>query len=93
MPDEEPRVEPAPGTLFDVEKRLEEAIRLYDQECNPEDSNALLTGWVVVAEWINADGEPNLSAFAREGMPHWRINGLLDSAPSTVIYDEEDEDY
>lgn len=93
MPDEEPRVEPAPGALFDVEKRIEEAIRAYDRECNPEDYNALLIGWVVVAEWIDADGEPNLSAFAREGMPSWRINGLLEAGPSTIAYDEEDEDF
>lgn len=81
-------VEPAPGVLFDAEMRLEEAIRGYDADAG--DGNAILTGWVVVAEWIDGDGDPNLTAFAREGMPSWRINGLLEAAPFEIVYDDED---
>lgn len=90
MADEEPRVEPAPGVLFDAEMRIQEAIRAYDKE-NGND-NALLIGWVVVAEWITADGEPNLTAFAQEGMPYWRIDALLEAAPNEIIYDDDDFD-
>lgn len=88
MSDEEPRVEPAPGVLFDAEMRLEEAIRQYEAET--DSGNVLLTGWVVVAEWIDENGDPNLSAFAREGMPYWRIDALLEAGPAEMIYDIED---
>lgn len=90
MSDEEPQVEPAPGVLWDAEMRLEEAIRAYEKETEGE--NALLTGWVVVAEWIDADGDPNLTAFAREGMPYWRIDALLEAGPNEIVYGEEDYD-
>lgn len=89
MSDEEPRVEAAPGILYDAETQIENSIRAYEQEIGGD--GALLTGWVVVAEWIDADGNPALSAFAREGMPYWRIDALLDAAPETMIYDEEDD--
>jgi len=87
MAEEEPTSEPAPGVLYDVEKQIEEAIVAYERESEGE--GVLLTGWVVVAEWINADGEPELSAFAREGMPYWRIDALLEAAPYEMIYDED----
>lgn len=90
MSEEEPQVEPAPGILWDAERRLEESIIAYDHE--EASGNALLTGWVVVAEWIDADGAPNLTAFAREGMPYWRIDALLEAAPNEIIYGDEDED-
>jgi hypothetical protein len=47
-------------------------------------------GWVVIAEWIDEDGNPDLTAFAREGMPYWRINALIDSAPMEIVYDDDD---
>lgn len=81
-------VEPAPGVLFDAEMKIEAAIRAYDAEV--ESGNALLTGWVIVAEWVDGNGDPNLTAFAREGMPSWRINGLLEAAPFEIVYDDED---
>ena len=90
MAEEEPRVEAAPGLTYDAEMRLEEAIRAYEAETNGE--NALLTGWVIVAEWIDKDGNPNLTAFAREGMPYWRIDALLEAGPAEIVYDEDDFD-
>lgn len=80
--------EPAPGVLFDVEKKLEEAIIAYEKDSGG--SGVLLTGWVIVAEWIDSDGEPALSSFAREGMPYWRIDALLEAAPNVIVYDDED---
>lgn len=79
--------EPAPGALFDVEKQVEDAIRAYEKDSGGE--GVLLTGWVIVAEWVNGDGEPELSAFAREGMPYWRIDALLEAAPNVIAYDED----
>lgn len=88
MDEEDPFTEPAPGVLYDAEKQIENAILAYEKESEGE--GVLLTGWVVVAEWINTDGEPELSAFAREGLPYWRINALLEAAPYEIIYDDED---
>lgn len=91
MADEVPEdLEQVAGSLFDAEQRIEHAIRAYDDEIDGD--NALLMGWVIVAEWIDANGDPNLTAFAREGMPYWRINALIDAAPAEILYDEEDFD-
>jgi hypothetical protein len=87
MDDEEPLSEPAPGVLYDAEKKIEDALLAYEKESGGD--GALLTGWVVVAEWINTDGEPELTAYAREGMPYWRIDALLEAAPNEIIYDED----
>lgn len=80
--------EPAPGALFDVEQKIEEAIKAYDHA--EGSGNALLLGWVVVAEWVDEDGDPNLTAFARERMPYWRINALLEAGRDEILYDEDE---
>lgn len=85
----EPVVERAGGMLYDVEKRLEDAIIAYDRQA--DGANAILTGWVLIAEWIDADGNPAMSAQAREGMPYWRIDGLLSAAPDQFIYIDDDD--
>lgn len=81
--------EPMSGALYDQEMAIESAIINYEQAAS-ESPASLLVGWVVIAEWVNADGEPELSAFAREGLPHWRISGLLDAAPEAMCYADED---
>ena len=53
---------------------------------------ALLAGWVVVAEFITTEGDPDITAFAADGLPYWRVNGLLDAAPYEMGYVEEDEE-
>lgn len=84
----EPLEEPDSVDIFDAESALEHAIRAYDKETNG--TGALLTGWVIVAEWIDEDGNPDLTAFAREGMPYWRINSLIEAAPMEIVYDDDD---
>lgn len=82
-------VEPAAGALWNAEQFLEEALIRIDKEAGEE--NAILTGWVVVAEWIDVNGDPALSAYAREGMPWWRIDGLIASAPEQFTYADPDD--
>jgi len=89
MSQEEPIVEPAAGHLWDVERMLEQSIKAYDMESNGD--NAILTGWVLIAEWIDENGDPALTAYAREGMPYWRIDGLLASAPEQFLYGDPDD--
>lgn len=88
--DPEPLIEPAPGLMYDAERTLEQAIIAYDREADGQ--NAILTGWVLIAEWIDEDGEPSMSAYAREGMPYWRIDGLLSAAPDQFMYVDYDDD-
>ena len=75
--------------VFDAETRIEQAIRAYDKETLG--NGALLTGWVIIAEWVDEDGHPDLTAFAREGMPYWRINSLIEAAPMEIVYDDDDD--
>lgn len=55
---------------------------------------AIVTGWVIVAEFMTSEGTPDIHAFAAEHMPYWKINGMLDAAPNEMeyAYDDEDED-
>lgn len=73
-----------------VQDGLERALLAYVRE-NYEGA-ALITGWVLVAEIMDDEGVPDLASFAAEGMPYWKINGLLDAAPDVMAYDYEDED-
>jgi len=41
-----------------------------------EDRRALLTGWVVVTEWIDEDGETWLSKAHSASVLHWAANGM-----------------
>ena len=81
--------EPENVDVFDAETAIENAIRAYDKETLG--TGALITGWVVIAEWIDEDGDPDLTAFAREGMPYWRINSLIEAAPMEIVYDDDDD--
>ena len=56
------------------------------------DNVALITGWIVVAEVMSVEGVPSLAAFASEGMPYWKINGMLEAAPFEIEYADEDEE-
>jgi hypothetical protein len=77
-------------TLSDAEAKLEAAILAYSRAV--EEGGTLLTGWVVVGEFMDADGTPLLSAWASRGLPYWRINGLIDAASDVVAYEYEEEE-
>lgn len=71
---------------------LEDAVLKHLQ--NEFDNAAILTGWIVVAEFMTTEGEPDIYAFAAPGMPYWKVNGMLEAAPHEMgyVYDDEDED-
>lgn len=75
--------------LYDTEKELEAAIVNHDAEYNG--GNALLVGWVLVSEWIDKDGNPNLVSYAKEGSPFWRIEGLLQTGNLGFNYATEED--
>jgi len=70
--------------------RLENAIVELERAGNAEGS--IVTGWVVVAEFLDHQGSPHLACYASRGMPWWRVNGILEAAPSAIEYVEECED-
>jgi hypothetical protein len=74
----------------DAEGELENAITGFERETGS--GAALLTGWVVVAEFMDPDGTPRLETWAAEGMPYWRINGMINAASDEVFYLEEYDD-
>jgi hypothetical protein len=65
---------------------LESAMLAYLRE--NYDGVALVTGWVLIAEIMDADASPDLVGFAAENMPYWKINGLLDSGRDVIEYDD-----
>lgn len=69
---------------------IEKGILRYLQE--EYENAAIVTGWVVVVEFMTADGIPDIHAFAADHMPYWKINGMLDAAPHEMCYAYEDAD-
>jgi hypothetical protein len=73
----------------EAEAALETALVALERA--DEGDGMLLTGWIVVAEFVDSDGAPLLAGFARTGMPYWRIDGLVTNAVDTLCYVEEDD--
>jgi hypothetical protein len=73
-----------------TEDQIEAAVLGYLRDVY--DDPAIITGWVVIAEFVDSKGTPDLHAFAATGMPYWKINGMLDAAPSEIAYWSEDDD-
>jgi|LauGreSuBDMM15SN_2_FD.fasta_scaffold193919_1 hypothetical protein len=56
---------------------------------------AMCTNFVLVAEWVDSNGDFWLSTHGDEGIPPWRVEGLLSYALSQVSEDfalEEEDD-
>jgi hypothetical protein len=70
-----------------AERNIEQAI--VDLEHSADGGGMILTGWVMVAEFIDKEGHPHLSAYAARGMPFWRIDGLIEAAPQAIVYTED----
>lgn len=70
-----------------AERELEDAILRFEQA--RDGVGAILTGWVIVAEYVDSDGAPHLAAYSASDMPYWRVDGLLDAAPSAMLYAED----
>jgi hypothetical protein len=51
---------------------------------------SVLTGWVVVAEYMDADGDKWLSRFQSEGMTTWSRAGLLHEGLQGSTWDADD---
>ena len=73
-----------------AEQNLEQALVEYERAVDGE--GTLITGWVVVAEFLTREGVPHLAAYASRGLPYWRIDGMIEAAHSTIAYAVEDED-
>lgn len=91
MEDLEP-LEAPPSAMDGLEgEALVEAVILrYLREIyeNP----AIVTGWVIVAEFVDQSGTLALHSSAAYGMPYWKINGMIDAAPREMDYADDDDD-
>jgi len=51
----------------------------------------MITGWVAVVEYLDADGDHRLGAFASD-IPEWRVHGMLTSGgellANKMLYDD-----
>lgn len=56
----------------------------------------MVTSWVTMVEYIDAEGCARLGAYSSE-MPPWRMNGIIEAGREMLadefLYDEEYEDY
>ena len=57
-----------------------EAIHEAIQKHMPTGDNAVLTGWAVVAEWMDHDGERWLSKGHSASLAAWTANGMWHEA-------------
>jgi len=62
-------------------------------QSSTEDSDlagGLLTGWVLVCEWMNTDGALWMSRLTSDGLPTWRSDGMLEHTKSGSWPEEEE---
>jgi hypothetical protein len=78
----------------DAEEALEQAIIRYEHAM--AETPALLTGWVLIGEFMDANGVPHLSTYAANTLPYWRVNGMIQAASDEIVYigfDEIEDEY
>lgn len=75
--------------------RIEEAITAEDLAPAP----GVLTGYLLLTEWVASDGEVYLVESRPEGQSYWRSLGLIEAARMSIDHsvqqmqdDEDDED-
>lgn len=64
------------------DKEKSEKVNAFLQELGPggiKDS-AVLTGWVLVAEWMDEEGEKWISKGCADNLTTWAANGFLHEA-------------
>lgn len=94
--DMEPPMKPYPIPVEESETAIEPPTVFADtiRTMLAEDGPVIVTGWVVVAEYIDGDGSANVAAWASDDPP-WRTAGLLQVGHElldTAIGPEEDDE-
>lgn len=64
--------------VAEAERQIETAAR--EQALVLAEEGALLTGWVLVTDWLMPDNERQLNRFEPAEMPPWIRDGLLQGA-------------
>jgi hypothetical protein len=69
-----------------MDKTTEERERIHAaiSEWPPNDRPGVLVGWIVISEWMDADGSRWLGRLASEDSTRWQRKGYLHEA----LYDE-----
>lgn len=63
---------------------------------DPDEEGSVLTGWVVVQEWMNPAGEKFLTRAWDHALPLWSAKGMMHEVlygdwPADEVGDEEDK--
>jgi hypothetical protein len=56
---------------------LDEAIQANAADVHDASGGAILTGWIVIAEWMDKDGERWLSQCRSASTPSWTARGMM----------------
>lgn len=65
---------------MDVSDPARDAIHAAVQQHAPKGEDSLLTGWALVTEWVDHDGERWLSKACSAGTTAWAARGMLHEA-------------
>lgn len=57
-----------------------------------DQKGAMCTNFVLVSEWVDSEGSYWLATHGEEGIPPWRVEGMLSYALNNVQEDFGDED-
>lgn len=92
-PKPKPEPEPEPSQEPEREYTIEDLLVSMSKQTFPE--GAMCTSWVIVSEWMDADGEYWTFVGSDDRSPPWRHTGLLswalDGSDTLTAADEEDE--
>jgi hypothetical protein len=69
-------------------QRLETALT----DARPDGLTGLLVGWVVIAEWVDEQGDAWLARFNHDGCTAWQRTGYLQHALEDWGEGEEEEE-
>lgn len=79
--------------MADPQADEREAIAAAVQAAAPQNRpEALLVGWVVVAEWVDGNGARWLSRWSSETVTAWQMDGMLHHALYDPGWDSEGPD-
>lgn len=90
-------------TTGETVEPLDPIAHIQNAIASTVDDGSLLTGYVVIAEWIETDGGNSISVF-HTPMPPWHLDGLvrfgLDTQGGQMLpvladfdFDDEDDDF
>jgi hypothetical protein len=66
-------------------ERLHDALQTDHPQAFTAQPGAILTSWIIIAEYANPDGTLELCRTNSQGLPTWRRTGML----QTILNDDQ----